>query len=172
MNSRLQNQLYIIEKERNVFLKILSQVEQSRIQREPADGKWSPGQVLCHLVMTEEASLRYIKKKINAGDSIPSVKLMSDVRMFILRKAFDGKRKFKAPEAFETPENLTLEEVRMRWDKVRKELFMFSENYPERYIKKAIFKHPVAGRISLIQMMVFFKIHMHHHRKQVEKMIQ
>lgn len=167
----LENKFTEIEGLKENIFRNLKTFDPEILQNKVDEKTWSPVQILSHLIFSERASVLYLKKKIKAGDDLENAWISSRWRMYLLRKAFNGNRKFKAPEALANPENLTLQQAEEEWNRVRSDLRDFLQSYPQKYRRKAIFRHPVAGRITVEQMLEFFKIHMLHHKKQIEKIL-
>lgn len=172
MHPKIENKFTEIQQLNEDLFDYLKEEDHEILQKKPGENTWSIGQVLGHLIMSEKSSILYCQKKIKAGDQLPETGIRTLWRMFLLERAFNGNRKFKAPSYVASPENLTLEAAEEKWKKVRQQLYEFLERYPDKYLKKAIFKHPFAGRISIIQMMDFFSIHQRHHRKQMKNIIE
>jgi len=61
------------------------------------------------------------------------------------------------------------DDVKLRWDIARKALRKFMDSHEDATLKKLIYKHPFAGRLNGLQMMQFFKLHINHHKKQIER---
>jgi hypothetical protein len=63
----------------------------------------------------------------------------------------------------------SLDEVRARWDEVRERWRERLESYPDALQRKAIFRHPFAGRLNMRQTLRFLDDHLLHHTRQVER---
>ena len=136
-------------------------------------GKWNMLEILTHLLTAEHLSMNYIKKKslgINeAGDS----GVFESVKFLLLRISQRLPLKYKAPTYVieNTPNALSLDEIERQWDTLRNELRNFLESFDERNLQKKIYRHPVAGRLNIIQALKFFYEHIHHHKPQIEQLL-
>ena len=72
----------------------------------------------------------------------------------------------------EFPENLNWTELNNRWSKVRVGMRERLTKIPEDLKNKLIYKHPSAGRLTLYQMLTFFKIHISRHEDQIARLIK
>lgn len=81
--------------------------------------------------------------------------------------------KFKAPNVVvaNTPQALPFDELVSQWDELRNDLKAILESIEEKNVKKAIYKHPLAGRLDAAQATAFFYEHMHHHWPQIKRLL-
>ena len=150
----------------------VSSMPDEHINAIPAEGAWSAAQTILHLIMVEEMSMRYIKKKTSGGSlSVEKPGMKALVRHFLLQVYLRSPFKFKAPAGV-APETIaasaTSEELATRWANIQNEWVAFLGNMPDEYLDKAVYKHPRAGRISWMQTIDFFDTHFDRHQKQIE----
>jgi hypothetical protein len=67
---------------------------------------------------------------------------------------------------------LSLEQLIDQWGLLRLELKVHLENVSDGNLKKLVYKHPFAGRLSLPQAMQFFAEHINHHQPQIKKALK
>jgi DinB superfamily len=153
------------------LLQKVSLLNVDQINANPSKEAWSVAQIIFHLIMVEEMSMRYIKKKTSGPLSVGKPGLKSFFRHLLLQAYLLTPFKFKAPAGV-TPESqtgpLTFEELSERWRITQNEWMNFLGNMPSEYLDKAVYKHPRAGRISWAQTIDFFDTHFDRHQKQVE----
>ena len=143
------------------------------LQKRPSPENWSVVQLVNHLILAEEMSLAYIQKKYPAVESVPLEGLKQKLAMKAMKLAQRSSKKFKAPGPVGQPEeNSTMEELQQKWKKVQDELATFLENYPEKYVKRLLYKHPFAGRLTLGQMMQVHVYHIERHHAQIERILK
>ncbi len=153
------------------LLQKVSSMNYNQINAKPAQGAWSAAQTILHLIMVEEASLRYIRKKTSGPVSAAKPGLSSFFRHLLLQVYLRSPFKFKAPagvvpEAEVNPAGF--EELSTRWAQVQEGWQDFLGNMPAAYLDMAVYKHPRAGRISWLQTIDFFETHFDRHQKQIE----
>ena len=85
----------------------------------------------------------------------------------VLASPFRGRAPAGARPA-EEPESL--ESVRGRWDAVRGRWRERLESYPDALLRRAIFRHPFAGRLSMAQTLKFVDDHLRHHVRQIGRL--
>ncbi len=144
------------------------------LNRRPADQGWSAIQTLHHLILVEENSLAYIRKKLSFNPKLEKPGLGSWVRSLLLYLSLRSPIRFKAPKAAgyeRLPVTATFTETKAQWQKIRNEWINFFEKMPAELAGKAAYKHPRAGRMSWLQMIDFFNTHFERHRKQALKAI-
>jgi len=154
-------------------LKALATKEESLIFKSPGSGEWSPIQVLQHLLLSERGSLNYLKKKTSGGlQAIPPATFLTSLRLLLFRAFLALPIKVKAPKAISEesfPEVGSLDEVADEYHKVRQDFREFLTNLPEEAFTLEIFRHPRAGKITLMGLMVFFDLHFKRHEKQIRR---
>lgn len=130
---------------------------------------WSIVQVFEHLNQSETMSLVYMKKKMQAGDAMAIGGAMNQLRMRLTNLALKTSLKWKAPAYIAYPEQSTLEDVTMRWANTRKQINTFVEAFPEHWLNRLVYKHPMGGRQTLEKAVDSFIYHQQHHVHQIER---
>ncbi|MFN0214807.1 MAG: DinB family protein [Saprospiraceae bacterium] len=156
------------------LLNELKPFDNERLNRKPANGGWSAIQTLHHLMLVEENSMAYLRKKLSFNTPIEKAGIGAWWRSLLLKAVLRIPVKFKAPISAgneRIPEQDTLEEVQLRWNKIRNEWQVFFEELPDELLEKAVYRHPRAGRLSWLQMLNFFNAHFKRHREQVRRAI-
>lgn len=144
------------------------------LNRKPADGGWSAIQTMHHLILTEELSLAYVKKKMSFNPEFEKTGPGALLRGFLLWAYLSTPFKFKAPKTVgdeSLPASATLAETRRRWQDARDAWSDFFEQMPEAMAGLAVYKHPRAGRLGWAQMLAFFETHLNRHAKQIHRAI-
>lgn len=148
----------------------VSSWEDYRFNLKPAADKWSPGQVIFHLVQVEQFSVSYVKKKLSYPGTLKKTGAGSAFRFFLLKFFLNLPVKYKAPaRVAEVPEVLYKDELLKQWEETRKEMAKLLDSFPEELLDKNIFRHLVAGRLSISQMLDFINDHINHHLPQIIK---
>lgn len=131
---------------------------------------WSVIQVFSHLELSERASLNYMQKKILAGDKMHATSFANAMKMNLTKLALLSPLKWKAPSYVSNPpDDFTLEEIQNQWMETRNQIALFVEAYPEKYLNKAVYKHPMAGRLNLHDAIDSFRYHFLHHKHQLQR---
>lgn len=168
MDASLTAQYNAIEKSRKELFDDLRNYDDDVINKKPSPGAWSIAQVAEHLIIAEEGSLKYLQKKTQDTSKVPVAGLGSKWRFFLTNTVFVLNINFKAPPVVVPSNNFaTIQELDTRWTKVRSETFQLLNKLPEADLKKEIWKHAVAGKMDIYQMVAFFNMHFNRHRKQV-----
>lgn len=156
-------------------LRLLDEIQaynNDALNKRPESGGWSALQVMEHLVLSETLSLQYIRKKIGFGGAFEKRGISSAWRRFLLWGYLSTPIKFKAPVMVaedNLPQHSSLADVRLRWESLRSQWTQFLEKLPSELLDKAIYKHPVAGRLGWPETIAFFNIHFNRHRKQIRR---
>ncbi len=171
MNQKIKPLWDKLEQDRLSLFQFLEKQTPSVLNQKPAPDKWSVNQNIFHLIGAESASLAYMKKKLSFGtDNIPQAGFKSHWRRFMLRAAFALPLKFKAPPQLEKiPEDLNFEELKKRWTTLRAEYYDFLKNMPDTLVTAELWRHQLAGKMTILQMIDFFGDHTNRHKSQIEK---
>lgn len=141
----------------------------------PERGGWTVLQVMYHIVLVEEYSLAYAKKKLSFGDDIPKAGFKGFMRGIFLRLFFMIPFRVNAPEAvseINMPSDMRFWEVMKKWKDNRAELQTFLDDLPDHLLKAELYKHPMIGKMPFKTMMTFFDLHFKRHRKQLKRVLK
>ena len=173
MNRKLEVQFNNLEKSRLQLMAELANIADPYLNLRPGAGKWSPLQVVSHLIQAEEVSFKYIEKRIKHGDQLSLPALNSRLKTFVVIHGLKLPLKFAAPERVAiVPEKLTLKDLNEEWNILRNRIKNILESAPENIIHKALYLHPVAGPMNLFNAMKFTQEHVDRHKKQIWKAIK
>lgn len=152
------------------LLNHLALLDDDLLNKKPANGGWSAMQTLHHLILVEENSLAYIHKKLSFHPNLEKAGIQSLFRSILLQITLRSPFKFKAPKAAAAeriPDFALFADTRARWEQIRLEWTIFFDNMPVDLSEKAVYNHPIAGRLSWIHMLDFMQTHFERHRGQV-----
>lgn len=132
------------------------------------DDSWSVVQVIDHLILSEQSTIEYLKKKTTGGEPIPSAGPASFFRYHVLKFAMILPIKFRAPRFIGNPDNsATLDQAMSRWKTVRLQLDQLLSTMTAEQINAEVFKHPIAGKMNLKQALKFIQSHVDRHTQQI-----
>lgn len=153
----------------------LSIFTEKELNTRPQPGTWSALDNINHLMMSEALSLQYLRKKLSGEmENMNKAGIKAKMRVIALNTFMKSNRKRKAPAVVnETvfPEKSNLAEVMDTWRSRRKELQAFLAEQPDEAFTVEAYRHPFAGRMSLLGMLQFFDAHFDRHRKQIRRTI-
>jgi len=175
INPKLDIQLKALDKKLKTLLTEVKVYSEDQLNRQPKENSWSVIQVMHHLMMSENGSLKYVKKKLSFKPELKKAGVKAAFREFGLNTYLKSPFKWKAPEAISgdnLPANETFWKTAQDWKNQRIELREFLETLPEEMLKKEVYKHPFVGRISIPGMLRFFHQHFDRHNKQIQKIIK
>lgn len=168
MNAKLQAQFDAVEKARKGLFDDLKSYNDEVINKKPSPEAWSIAEVLEHLIIAEEGSLKYMQKKTQDTSKVPVAGLQSKWRFLLTNAIFVLNISFKAP-AVVVPSGkfVTISELDAKWTQLRADTLQLLCKLPEADLNKEIWKHAIAGKMDAYQMVAFFNMHFNRHRKQV-----
>ena len=159
-----------LEASRARALSLLAPHDVAALNRSPAPGRWSALQVLHHVVESEAATLGYVRKKMQAGASLPPAGLGSRLRRAAVQLGLALPLRFRAPAvAAVVPDLVEPALLRARWDEVRAGWRELLAAFPAELEGRLVFRHPFAGRMGLSDTLAVLQAHLDHHVPQVER---
>ena len=169
MKQNIIDKLKMFEESTNHLLNDLASISPEDLAKKPAQG-WTLLQVLSHLNQAENASLLYMKKKVQAGDKMGKIGVVNELRMKLTNRALGTSLKWRAPSYIANPkEPESLEAMKVEWMKTRSDIMDFVNEYPDKYIDSLVYKHPMAGRQNLNNAVDSFIYHQKHHIHQIKR---
>jgi len=170
MEKKLQLRYSKLEDSRSVLLKKLESIDQEKLNLQPQQDKWSIIQVANHLIEAEHKSIKYISKKLTKQDNLEATGPGAMIKSFILKLILRSPLRIKAPEVIsQSPENNNFDQVEHRWNQTRKDLGHLLDCFTEESLRKSVFRHPFAGKMTICQTLDVFQEHFDHHLKQFER---
>jgi hypothetical protein len=108
------------------------------------------------------------------ADAVGRAGVKAFFRSFILNAAMRLPLKLKVPNAIQVQleEQYAFETLVADWKAVREQIGEFLQGIDETNAKKEIFRHPVVGRMSIVQGLQFMKEHVARHKRQVERIMK
>lgn len=159
----------MLEESTNLLLIDLAKMGHENLSKK-LNNSWSILQVLSHLNTAESASLGYMKKKIQAGDKMGRITFYQKVRMKLTNLALLSPLKWKAPSYVANPqEPNNLDDISSDWKQTRSNILAFVEQYPDEYLDRLVYKHPMGGRQNLNNAIDSIINHQKHHIHQISR---
>jgi hypothetical protein len=162
-----------LEASRARALSLLARHDSPALNRAPGPGRWSALQVLHHVIESEAATLGYIRKKMQAGASLPQAGFGSFLRRAAVQLGLVLPLRFRAPAvAAVVPDVTDPAALRARWEEVRTGWRQLLGALPADLEGRLLFRHPVAGRMGLADTLAVLQAHLDHHVPQVERALK
>ena len=172
MQARYESRFEKLEKQRAALFERVASLEAELLSRSPGEGEWSVAQVATHLAGAERRSLEYIRKKTQDPSRLWSAGLGAAARSLALTAALRSPLRFSVPPSVPEPaEHADWDVARREWDEVRADWRSFLADFPGELAGQAGFKHPRAGYQTMTQALRFMREHVHHHAKQVDRIL-
>jgi hypothetical protein len=144
-----------------------------QLQLRRAPQSWSINEILHHLVLAEGFAVSYLAKKLERFSSLKKTSWSAGLRSFILKWALRSPLKFKAPSPLVLPApGLALEDLHEQWESGRRTLQNLLGRITPEMAQLALYRHPVAGLLTVVQMLTFMQEHFDHHLHQIEKILK
>ena len=141
----------------------------SKLLNKKINKNWSINEHLYHLWLAETSTEKYIITKTKYPDLIKTMSLFVHLRTMGLRFFLILGIKVKAPKITTTfPNLIDIKDLSKNWRDSRGSFEKLIKDLKERNLgHKAIFRHPLMGRINLKLTLYFFNFHFQHHLKAI-----
>jgi DinB superfamily len=167
---RLEQGFRRLEDARSRALALLEGHGPDALNRPPGAGRWSALQVLHHVVEAEAGTLGYVRKKMQAGSALPRSGVASGIRRAAMQLALGLPLRFRAPAVAATvPAAVDPDVLCARWAEVRRGWQELLDAFPPDLEGRLVFRHPVAGRLSLADTLAVLQAHLDHHVPQLKR---
>lgn len=162
-----------MENERQQLLKKLEPFSEVVLTKKPDANTWSVTEVIYHLKVAEEGALKYMQKKLEVGGHDKAM-FGASVKQKLLNLAISLPVKYKAPKVAQIPEgtNVSYEQALTEWNEIRNSLKSEYDSVDEAIIGNELFKHPMAGKLSILQSVKFMRQHMNRHIGQIDRILK
>ena len=173
MSASMNEEFNKLERQLDDLLQIVRPLSYAQQNFKPETNSWSTLQVFRHMIQSEGQINLYLRKKILGVKTIGRAGLTAKIRSIILNTAMRLSIKYKVPDAIKVDfeENYDFEKLSTEWRFLRGEIKSFLENIDDETSRKEIFRHPVVGRMSILQGLSFMNEHLGRHIRQVERIM-
>jgi uncharacterized damage-inducible protein DinB len=172
----IQRQLFILQAGTDDLFTYLESLPEPLLNMKPHHVGWSALQAVNHIYLAERLSIQYVQYKLAKGDAFPVIRPDAWLRSMVLKWILWSPLKFKSPKPIDMRgdhfEVLSVAELRENWDALRRELTQLLETHEPSLRWRLSYKQPYAGRLTLKQMLVFFRDHLRHHDRQIRKIVR
>jgi hypothetical protein len=173
MEHRLKSSFDKLEQQRVQVVRLLKESDPVKVAQLQA-GKWSPAQIIFHIIISEKLALQYMRKKyLGIGES-KKTGLWEAFKFVVLKISQRLPLKFKAPKILGEldPLTLQLDQLEHEWTYSRNELKSFLEKFDSDSVRRQVYKHPFAGKLNILQGIDFMREHIIHHLPQIRSRIR
>jgi uncharacterized damage-inducible protein DinB len=169
MNSRIENIFNRVEAGRKKLFDGLRKYPDDLLNKKPAADAWSVMEVLQHLMASEEASLNYLRKKVQDTSRSHNAGWAGKRRFLLTKLIFITPIKFKAPENMNPQKGfMTLKEAEDKWHQLRAGIYDVISKLSDEELDKELWKHIISGKMNIYQMLEFFEFHIRRHQRQIK----
>ena len=170
MRTEVENSLDILNQKLYKLFAFTSKFTDQVLNLSPGQDKWSPAQIMNHLLLSEKLSIAYCRKKLSFNPKLEKAGFAAKIRTWMITGYLRSPLKFKAPaiiDASNLPQEDTMENIRIKWEEVRKDLGSFLNEIPDSMLEYELYKHPIGGRISIPEMLKVMDAHFENHLRQI-----
>ncbi len=170
LQDKILKQLDQLDDDLNLLLEDLNAFSDEDLKKAPTADVWSPLQLLQHIYLAEKVSLDYVIKKSKYSADLEKAGLQSSLRATCLTLGLKVPMKFKAigPVGAKAFDHIaSYEWVKQQFVQERIRLRGFLEELDDVLLDKAVYLHPIVGKLTISQMLTFFSQHFVRHKRQL-----
>jgi hypothetical protein len=175
MTPKLQEIVDLLERSRAELMSVAGRLTQAELDRTPAPGRWSPGEVLDHVYRAERGVAKLVAIRIPAAleaglppDPSPTE---SVVGLFRDSRVIDRRNPIPAPDFVLPKSGRSRDELFGALEETRRDLIAGLEPAADRDLTAIAHPHPVLGPIDLYQWLLFCYHHERRHTDQIREAI-
>lgn len=150
---------------RRIF-NVMEGLSDEKLNEKPAEGKWSPMQILDHLQLMENVIAKNISKELERDASKKAVK--KPIQLTVSRAIKVDAPSFTVP----SEDYIRLDEMKEKLRASRERLNNVYDNASKDSLKSKSLPHPVFGNVPLEQWFPFVGLHEKRHFKQLENTLR
>jgi hypothetical protein len=167
--SLLNKRLQMIDRRRLALLDEVEALDVRLLVARPRPDKWSIREIIEHLVLAERDILKNLPdaSQLHARERTPVNHLLYGVVIFVLRFGIP----VPVPAASMLPSgNRSLNELRRMWDETHEWLKTYVSGLDREGLRRAVFRHPVAGPLTARHAVHMLAVHLHTHTRQIRRL--
>jgi hypothetical protein len=169
MISELRDKLEIYDQHRLALLDDLERLSDEQLRRKPGPDNWSLLEIVQHMVLSEREVLQDLpeSKELTARKRGFRARLSYAVVLAVLRWNIPA----PVPSDGMVPDgNTSLSELRHQWEENLSWLRDYLDTLRPEDLQRAVFRHPIAGPMTVAQTIDMAKLHFDVHFRQISKL--
>lgn len=174
-NQNIKIQFDRMDQKKNELMNLIRSLSAENYLRQPDQFTWSAGQIANHLYLSERQTLAYLKKKLSYPDQLLPFSIRSWWSLYAANFILWSPVKVKAPpqiNMWKETEILSPDDLNRKWNEIREEMNILISDHLPRFNRHLVFNHPFTGRMTMLQMLVFFNHHIAHHQRQMKRVLK
>ena len=167
--SDIRDQLEVYDQNRNALLDDLERLNADQLRRKPGPDNWSLLEIVQHMVLSEREVLQDLPESKELTDRKRGLRarLSYAVVLAVLRWNIPA----PVPSDGMVPDgNTPLSELRHQWEKNLSWLRDYLDTLRPEDLQRAVFRHPIAGPMTVAQTIDMAKLHFDVHSRQISKL--
>lgn len=170
MNPRISNQFQNYQAAIKNLSATVDQFSETQLTFKISQQTWSILEVFEHLVLADEITRFGVMKGIEKKSVLKKKTLYTSFKSFLVNIILRLNIKIKAPTSRIIPTSqVNLKDLKEKIEISKLLWNQLLESYPNELLDFSVFKHPIAGPITLLHTLRFLPEHVNHHIHQIEK---
>ncbi len=168
---RLDKSILRLSATRSALLDRLRLATPAQLSAKPRPDGWSILEILEHLVLAEQVVLRSWPDYSELSEQKRT--LGNKVRYVLVMLVLTARIPVRAPSRRMIPAGgQTFAQLEDRWKKSEAWLQTYVAQLDAHGLQKAVFRHPVAGPVTVAQSIRMNQIHVNRHRRQIDALLR
>jgi DinB family protein len=169
MHRTFEDQLVIWADDRRRLLDEVERLEPERLTAKPLPGKWSILEIVEHLVVGDREVLQGLPDPSALVERRRGLRDRVGYRMVMFVLACHIPAKVPSPRYLPQGQS-SLPDLRRHWDAMQQWLRSYVEPLDRGDPAKAVFGHPIAGPLTMQEVLDMGKLHLATHTRQIRRL--
>ena len=169
MPRTFESQLMVWADDRRRLLDEVERMEPERLTAKPLPGKWSILEIVEHLVVGDREVLQGLPKPSALVDRRRRLRDRVGYRMVMFVLACHLPAKVPSPRYLPQGQS-SLPDLRRDWNEMQQWLRSYVERLDQGDPATAVFGHPIAGPMTMQQVLDMGKLHLATHTRQIRRL--
>ena len=168
MDSVIEKKFADLKNKRQMILEQLDAVPPAHLTHKAGPDRWSVVEVIQHLVIVEQQIMKQAESTPTPTGTEPQP--YSRERLEMVLEILETDVAVDVPAASMAPDGRdSLSALLDQWAETRQQLEHFLRKMPADRYEELLFSHPVAGPLSVVDMLDLANVHLGYHMRQIQR---
>ncbi len=169
MNSVIEKKIADLENQRQMIFQQLDAIPPAHLTHKAGPDRWSVVEVIQHLVIVEQLIMKQAESTPTPAGTEPQP--YSRERLEMVLEILETDVAVDVPAASMAPDGrISLATLLDQWAETRRQLQRFLRQVPVDRYEELLFSHPVAGPLSVVDMLDLANVHLGYHMRQIQRL--
>ena len=171
MDSVIKKKFSDLENRRQTILHLLDAIPPAHLTHKAGPDRWSVVEVIQHLVIVEQQIMKQAESTPTPTPAGTEPQPYSRERLEMVLEILETDVAVDVPAASMAPDGrISLATLLDQWAETRLRLERFLRKMPADRYEELLFSHPIAGPLSVVDMLDLADVHLGYHLRQIQRL--